>query len=132
MKTSKKILSTGIILTLILAMAVLFSGCGSPATLEEYIESDTEAQQAIDSLSTSGMTVDVEGNTLTYTYAYDQTFDQATIDLMVVEMEKAMNSMSSTFESVGDTLEEGSGIDGITVKVIYTDAAGTEIYAAEY
>ncbi len=51
---------------------------------------------------------------------------------MKTEMEKAMSSMDSTFESVVDTLEEGSGIDGITVKVIYKDAAGTEILSKEY
>ena len=77
-------------------------------------------------------TVDVKENTLTYTYEYDQTFDSSTMALMKTEMEKAMSSMDSTFESVVDTLEEGSGIDGITVKVIYKDAAGTEILSKEY
>ena len=132
MKTSKKILTSGVILSLILIMAVVFSGCGGPKNLEEYVNDNTEAKQSIDSLSTSGMTVDVKGNTLTYTYEYDQTFDSSTMALMKTEMEKAMSSMDSTFESVVDTLEEGSGIDGITVKVIYKDAAGTEILSKEY
>lgn len=33
MKTSKKILTSGVILSLILIMAVVFSGCGGPKNL---------------------------------------------------------------------------------------------------
>lgn len=132
MKTSKRILTGSLILVLIMAMAVMFSSCGGPSTLEEYVNSDTEAKEMIDSFSTGGMTVDITDNTVTYTYTYDQAFDQEIIDQMKPEMEKTMNSMSSTFENVADTLEEGSGIDGITIKVIYKDSEGKEIYSAEY
>lgn len=132
MKTAKRILTGSLILSLILAMAIMFTGCGGPETLEEYVNSDSEAKETIDSMSTSGMSIDITDNTVTYTYTYDQTFDQEIIDQMAPEMEKTMNSMSSTFEGVASTLEEGSGIDGIVVKVVYLDAAGTEIYSAEY
>lgn len=130
MKIAKKILTSGIVVSLLLAMAVMFAGCGGPETLEEYINSDEEAKSTIDSLSTSGMTVDVTGNTLTYTYP--QTFDAATVELMKSELENAMESMDSSFESIGDTLEEGSGIDDITVRVVYEDAAGTELFSEDY
>ena len=128
MKATKKIITSGIILSLIMAMAMLFAGCGSsPETLEEYINSDSEAQETIDSLSSDGMNVDIKGNVITFTYTYDQTFDEDTIAAMKPEMESAMNNMESTFTGV-----EGSGITGVTVKVIYKDAAGTEIYSNEY
>lgn len=132
MKNLKKILTSGIVVSLLLAMALMFSACGGPATLEEYINSDEDAKASIEALSTSGMTVDVTDNTLTYTYTYSQTFDQATADLMKPELESAMESMASTFEGVADTLEEGSGIDDITVRVIYEDAAGTELFSEDY
>ena len=133
MKATKKIITSGIILSLIMAMAMLFAGCGSsPETLEEYINSDSEAQETIDSLSSDGMNVDVKGNVVTFTYTYDQTFDEDTIAAMKPEMESAMNSMESTFTGVASDLEEGSGITGVTVKVIYKDSAGTEIYSNEY
>lgn len=116
-----------------MAMAMLFAGCGSsPETLEEYINSDSEAQETIDSLSSDGMNVDIKGNVITFTYTYDQTFDEDTIAAMKPEMESAMNNMESTFTGVASDLEEGSGITGVTVKVIYKDAAGTEIYSNEY
>ena len=43
-----------------------------------------------------------------------------------------MEAMDSSFESIGDTLEEGSGIDDITVRVVYEDAAGTELFSEDY
>ena len=51
MKIAKKILTSGIVVSLLLAMAVMFAGCGGPETLEEYINSDEEAKSTIDSLS---------------------------------------------------------------------------------
>ena len=50
MKIAKKILTSGIVVSLLLAMAVMFAGCGGPETLEEYINSDEEAKSTIDSL----------------------------------------------------------------------------------
>ena len=119
MKATKKIITSGIILSLIMAMAMLFAGCGS-------------SPETIDSLSSDGMNVDIKGNVITFTYTYDQTFDEDTIAAMKPEMESAMNNMESTFTGVASDLEEGSGITGVTVKVIYKDAAGTEIYSNEY
>ena len=94
MKATKKIITSGIILSLIMAMAMLFAGCGSsPETLEEYINSDSEAQETIDSLSSDGMNVDVKGNVVTFTYTYDQTFDEDTIAAMKPEMESALQAL---------------------------------------
>ncbi len=87
MKTSKKILQVSLILSLLMAMTLMFAGCGGPETLEEYVNSDSESQ---------------------------------------------ITKLSSTFESAATTLEEGSGIDDVTVKVVYVDGAGTEIYSAEF
>lgn len=132
MNSLKKVFTTSVALSLILAMAIAFSGCGGPETLEEYVNSDDDAKATIESLSSSGMTIDITGNTLTYTYAYSQTYDAATIEAMEEQIESAMDSMESTFESIGDTLEEESGIDDITVKVVYEDGAGTVIFSEDY
>ena len=133
MKTLKKTLVVSIVMSMLLAMALMFSGCGGgDETLEDFVNSNTEAKEQIDSLSTNGMTIDISGNTLTYTYAYTQTFEPDMAELMGDQLEEAMSSMDSTFESVADTLEEESGIEGITVKVVYEDAAGTELYSEEF
>lgn len=132
-KRSTRILLTSLILSLLLAMSMLLAGCGGgPANLEEYINSNEELAQEIESYSTSGMTIDVTGNTLTYTYKYEQTFDEATAALMTSSLADAMSSMDSTFESVRDTLIEETGFSDIVVKIVYTDGNDTVLYECEY
>lgn len=129
----KKTLILSLVLALLMAMSMMLAGCGGgPANLEEYINSDEELASEIESYSTSGMTIDIKENTLTYTYKYDQTFDESTAALMSTELEKAMDSMGSTFEDVRDTLIEETGFSDITVKIVYTDGNDAVLYEAEY
>ncbi len=121
-----------------MTVMLVFSGCGGePETLEDYVNSNEEVQEQIDSLTSasaggSGMTVEINGNTVEYIYQYSQTFDEATAEQMKAQFESYMDSVSSTFTGIGDTLEEESGISGITVKVSYLNGDGSEIYSAEY
>lgn len=131
-KRTTKITITGILLSLLLAMSLLLAGCGGPANLQEYISSDEELAQEIESYSSSGMTIDVTENTLTYTYKYDQTFDESTAAAVGTELEKAMASMGSTFESVKQTLVDETGFEDIVVKIVYTDGNDTVLYESEY
>lgn len=130
----KKTYLTSLLLILMMAFTLVFTGCSStPETLEEYISSDAEVQEEIDALAeSSGMEISVEGNTLTYVYSYDQTFDEAMIEQMAAQFESTMESMASTFEGIATTLEEETGIEDITVKVLYQDSAEAEIYSVEY
>ena len=43
-----------------------------------------------------------------------------------------MESVSSTFENIGTTLEEETEIDGITVRVTYLNGDGSEIYSQDF
>ena len=129
----KKTLITSIILVLMLAMSMLLAGCGGgPANLEEYINSNEELAQEIESYSTAGMSIDVSENTLTYTYKYTQVFDEATASLMTSSLEDAMSSMDSTFESVRDTLIDETGFSEIVVNIVYTDGNDTVLYEKAY
>jgi len=132
-KKSSRILLTSLALSLLLSMSLLLSGCGSsPATLEEYVNSNEELAQEIESYTAEGMSIDISGNVLTYTYKYDQTFDDATSKIMTSSLEEAMSSMDSTFESVRDTLIEETGFSDISVKIIYTDGNDAVLYEKEY
>ncbi len=131
-KTTKTII-TSLILSLLLAMSLMLAGCGGgPSNLEEYVNSNEELAQEIESYSTSGMTIDITGNTLCYTYKYEQTFDTATAAIMTDQLEKAMSSMDSTFESVRDTLIDETGFSDIVVKIVYTDGNDAVLYESEY
>jgi len=132
-KKSSRILLTSLVLSLLLSMSLLLSGCGSsPATLEEYVNNNEELAQEIESYTAEGMSIDISGNVLTYTYKYDQTFDDATSKIMTSSLEEAMSSMDSTFESVRDTLIEETGFSDISVKIIYTDGNDAVLYEKEY
>ncbi len=129
----KKTLIASLVLVLMLAMSMLLAGCGGgPANLEEYINSNEELAQEIESYATSGMDIDVSENTLTFTYKYTQVFDEATAALMTSSLADAMSSMDSTFESVRDTLIEETGFSDIVVKIVYTDGNDTVLYETEY
>ena len=131
-RKTKKTLLTSLVLSLLLAMSLLMAGCGGPSTLEEYVDSNEELAQQIQSYSTAGMTIDITDNTLSYTYKYEQTFDDSTAKLMTSSLEEAMSSMSSTFESVRDTLIEETGFSDISVKVVYLDGNDTVLYEKAY
>ena len=132
-KKSSRLILTSLVLAMLLAMSMILAGCGGgSANLEEYVNSNEELAQEIESYSTSGMTIDIAENTLTYTYKYDQEFDEATAALVSEELEKAMSSMSSTFESVRDTLIEETGFEDIVVKIVYTDNTDTVLYETAY
>lgn len=101
-------------------------------TLEKYVNNNSDVQAQINSLSTDNMTVDVVDNTLTYTYTYSQIIDEAAVSDISLELEHAMASAETQFKDIRNTLEEESGIDGITVKVVYEDSVGTVLYSKEF
>lgn len=123
---NRKLIS-GLIIVMILAMTALFTGCGEPATLEEWISSDSDATATLEQMSTDELDVTVEGNTLVYTYTYTQVIDANLVDAVSQQLEDTINNSASTFTSVADMLEEESGIDGVNVKVVYLNGDGTEL-----
>ena len=54
------------------------------------------------------------------------------IESVSEQLEKTIDSSESTFRSMADSLEEESGIDGITIRVIYLNNDGTELVNKEY
>ena len=133
-KKASKILLFSLMTSLILIMSLVFTGCGSsePSNLEEYINSNEKLIQEINENSTEGMTIIIKDNALTYKYAYDREFNDATAEYMKNEFEKAASTMDPTFESVKNTLIEETGFKDITVEIIYTDNAGTVLYEKTY
>lgn len=131
MNTSKtKIISA--LLSLIFVMGLILSGCGGPENLEEMAKNDENFKAQIEAFSTSGMTIDIKGNTITYTYKYDQAFDDATAAQMKTQLESAMDSMSSTFTSLKEQIVDETGFKDVALKVVYTDSNDKELYSAEY
>ena len=120
---------------MIVAMSFAMASCGDKEdpTLETYIASDEEAKAEIEDMAeANGLDISIVGNELTYTYKYDQTFDEDTAAMISEQLESAMSSMDSTFSGIAADLEEQTEISGITVVVVYQNGDGSDLYSETY
>lgn len=134
-KNLRNLIALIMVIAVVAASSVILTGCGGPATLEEFIDSDENAKTELQTIEKSlgeGGSFTVEGNDITMIYKYSQTFDAQYLPAMKTQIENAMNSMSSTFENMVTQLEEESKLEGITMTVIYQNGDGTEIFSKTY
>lgn len=131
----KKVITFVAAIMLLVTSTLALAGCGGTKTLEEYVNSDSDVQQELSDLESSlgnGGSITVKENNIELIYKYDQTFDEATATAMKPQLEQAMNSMESQFQGMIDDLKEDSGIDDVSMTIVYQDANGTELYSNTY
>lgn len=131
----KKVITLVAAIMLLVTSTLALAGCGGTKTLEEYVNSDSDVQQELSDLESSlgtGGSISVKENNIKLIYKYDQTFDEATATAMKPQLEQAMNSMESQFQGLIDDLKEDSGIDDVSMTIVYQDANGTELYSNTY
>ena len=131
----KKVITIVAAIMLLVTSTLALAGCGGTKTLEEYVNSDSDVQQELSDLESSlgnGGSITVKENNIELIYKYDQTFDEATATAMKPQLEQAMNSMESQFQGMIDDLKEDSGIDDVSMTIVYQDANGTELYSNTY
>lgn len=131
----KKVITLVAAIMLLVTSSLALTGCGGTKTLEEYVNSDSDVQQELSDLESSlgnGGSITVKENNIELIYKYDQTFDEATATAMKPQLEQAMNSMESQFQGMIDDLKEDSGIDDVSMTIVYQDANGTELYSNTY
>lgn len=131
----KKVITLVAAIMLLVTSTLALAGCGGTKTLEEYVNSDSDVQQELSDLESSlgnGGSITVKENNIELIYKYDQTFDEATATAMKPQLEQAMNSMESQFQGMIDDLKENSGIDDVSMTIVYQDANGTELYSNTY
>ena len=131
----KKVITLVAAIMLLVTSSLALAGCGGTKILEEYVNSDSDVQQELSDLESSlgnGGSITVKENNIELIYKYDQTFDEATATAMKPQLEQAMNSMESQFQGMIDDLKEDSGIDDVSMTIVYQDANGTELYSNTY
>ena len=131
----KKVITLVAAIMLLVTSSLALAGCGGTKTLEEYVNSDSDVQQELSDLESSlgnGGSITVKENNIELIYKYDQTFDEATATAMKPQLEQAMNSMEPQFQGMIDDLKEDSGIDDVSMTIVYQDANGTELYSNTY
>ena len=131
----KKVITLVAAIMLLVTSTLALAGCGGTKTLEEYVNSDSDVQQELNDLESSlgnGGSITMKENNIKLVYKYDQTFDEATATAMKPQLEQAMNSMESQFQGMIDDLKEDSGIEDVSMTIVYQDANGTELYSNTY
>ena len=129
---------TAILLAImIMATGALMTGCGGSggqaANLEEWMADTAEGkimQKALE--SEEDLNVTVEGNCIVMTLTDEEAIDEATKDDFAAYYEGAYDEMAGDFEEMTTEIEELSGLEDITVKIVCVDASGDEFFSKEY
>ena len=113
------------LLAFVMSFSLMATACGSPKTIEEYIEKDKEAAEQVQKAAdTAGLTVDFSGNDVVYTYDLasieNVTEEVIKSDMMKEQLSSALDSTTDTFVGLCKQLEEESKIEGIQIVVNYT------------
>lgn len=134
-KSTKKLFTLAMTLTLVVSAAMLFTSCGA-TTLEDYVNSNEETKQALEESnsqnSAGNMTVEVKENTVYYNFKLDETVDKDVAEAMNTYFESYMKSVGSTFEGIAAGLEEESKVEGVKVKVTFLNGDDSELYSQEF
>ena len=121
----KRIRSFTIMALLLAVSALLLAGCVSkPANLEEVIASDEEIGSELETTAkNAGMTVEVKGNEIIYTYDLASiegtTEDDIRDEDMLSVLESSIDSARSSYIDVCKSLEKKTGFTGIKMTINY-------------
>lgn len=112
-------------------------------TLEEYFAT-SEGEESFNYFKTGlgddGIQMEVEGNVMICTYPmtdvaladYSEEEREQILANMQESMPGTMEDLSDYFVPAVELFEEESGIDGVVLKVVYTDANGELLYEHEF
>ena len=113
------------LLAFVMTFSLMATACGSPKTIEEYINKDKDAAEQVQKAAdTAGLTVNFKGNDVVYTYDLSSinnvTEEVIKSDMMEEQLASALDSTADTFVGLCKQLEEESKIEGIQIIVNYT------------
>ena len=96
-----------------------------PMTLEKYVQGDSSVEEAIDSaMNDSNVLVEIKGNDIGYSFDLSTmegyTEELAKSDEIKAALQSALDAAGGTFGGIAKSIEDASGIAGITTTVNYT------------
>ena len=120
-----------VLLAMLVGMTMIMASCGGgstpeePMTLEKYVKDDAEVQSAIDSaMNDSNVLVEIKENAIIYTFDLSTmegyTEELAHSEEIQAALQSALDSAGGTFGGIAKSIEDASGIAGITTVVNYT------------
>lgn len=119
-----------VLLAMLVGMTMIMTACGGgaadePMTLEKYVQGDAEVQQSIDSaMADSNVLVEIKENAIIYTFDLASmegyTEELAKSEEIQAALQSALDAAGGTFGGIAKSIEDASGIAGITTVVNYT------------
>ena len=109
------------------------------ATLGEYlVDPDVKAEidASIAEQTDDNMTIQVyaDGNTLVYEYQFADQYDFTEDELKTVKdsLKSGCDEAADTFTGIAQSLEDEVGLSDISIRLVYLNGDGSEIYTHEY
>ena len=125
----------GLLMVMMIGMLCLaFAGCGqqSTATLEDIAASNGDITKTIKEEMTvpEGMTATVEfsGDSFDIVYTYDDAIDDDAKKALVSAFEANADDLKATCTEAISTIEQQTGITGITGNIIFKNSNGEELW----
>ena len=122
-----------VLLAMLVGMTMIMTACGGgggaaeeePMTLEKYVQGDASVEEAIDSaMNDSNVLVEIKENSIIYTFDLSSmegyTEELAKSEEIQAALQSALDSAGGTFGGIAKSIEEASGIAGISTVVNYT------------
>ena len=122
-----------VLLAMLVGMTMIMTACGGgggaaeeePMTLEKYVQGDASVEEAIDSaMNDSNVLVEIKENSIIYTFDLSSmegyTEELAKSEEIQAALMSALESAGGTFGGIAKSIEDASGIAGITTVVNYT------------
>lgn len=105
---------------------------GSEMTLESYLTENPEVLESMEGTE-SGVSIEVEGNSLTYTYQFEEGVltGDATTDQSILDTVMEGEGIQDTFQQVVDTLSDSTGLP-VQMNVVYQNSDGDTVGAYSY
>lgn len=121
----KKLFKNGLSMLALIAFVLVLSGCGKPATLEEFLKNNNDVMQEINQIAEeSALAIEIKDNEIIFTYDVSAissfTEENVFTDEVKTAFKSALDGTSATFSSLAKSLEEESKISGIRLTVKYT------------
>ena len=120
--------ATTVFISVLTVTAMLLAGCtkeSEPKTVETIVNSNDDIASTIKGAADdSGVKVDIQGNTITYSYDISSV-DGITEEMIgdedfVKSLETSLGAQKSSLANVCTSIKEKKKIEGVVVKVIYS------------
>ena len=131
MKKLVNIVKRAGIAMLVVGIVFNITSCGSK-TLEDIVKEDENVKEQIESMAVGGLEVAVKDNQIIYSYTYEQTFDQESLEAIKPEIKEIMSRTDEIYQSMIKQVKDATKLEEVSIKIVYNNGDGNPIYENEY